>query len=439
MSGASHQLEPFFGITSDDQSAVLVTVSLAAATISMFCMAAKLFWRRNMYSLKIYDYALLPAMILILPYTALSVFSASLGVGKHRQETDDSHQDTLRKVQYAINLLGILIAMGSKISTCLLIETINSYTMVHYANRIVLGIIAIISLTTFLGSALRCGLPQPWLALSEMTCPAAAPIYQFVLISNMVTDILICSLAIAMICRVQTKKRTRILVIALFCFRSVCPATTFPALFDTAHLYNRQDIDHTWLSLKPATWLAISTNCSVITACVPSLKGLFDTWLGNTLGIDIDAPYQLKRLSGKHQFGVTLYEQNAGCEGKSSDGRIGGGSNSASLAARKPLFSSAASITDGDESDNIASTIFATLKLSSSTTNQASCCSNGCTESLKKSTGQSKTRRCDDESSDCGQESDSVKRLTWGVAICEDVEVHFGESRRRRSSSDSRC
>lgn len=111
--------------------------------------------------------------------------------------------------------------MGSKISTCLLIETINSYTMVHYANRIVLGIIAIISLTTFLGSALRCGLPQPWLVLSEMTCPAAAPIYQFVLISNMVTDILICSLAIAMICRVQTKKRTRILVIALFCFRSV--------------------------------------------------------------------------------------------------------------------------------------------------------------------------------------------------------------------------
>lgn len=155
--------------------------------------------------------------------------------------------------------------------------------------------------------------------------------------------------------------------------------------------------------------------------------------MGNTLGIDIDAPYQLKRLSGKRQFGVTLYEQNVGCGMDSSDGIIGGDRNSARQTARNTSFSRAANTSDNGGSDNVASAVFVALEMSLSTPNQAICNSDGCTEQLEESAEQSKTERRDDENSDCGQESDSVEKLTWGIAIREDVDIYFGNSESRRN------
>lgn len=109
----------------------------------------------------------------------------------------------------------------TKLSMCLFIASINTYNDIFTANRILMGTVGVLSLATFLANSFRCSLPSPWLAQSASACPAAAPIYHFTLVSSMVTDALICALAIPMICKVQTAVKTKVFVIFLFSFRLV--------------------------------------------------------------------------------------------------------------------------------------------------------------------------------------------------------------------------
>lgn len=44
-------------------------------------------------------------------------------------------------------------------------------------------------------------------------------------------------------------------------------------------------------------WIQVTYNLSVITACVPSMKGIFESMLGNTMGLSIEEPYQLENIS----------------------------------------------------------------------------------------------------------------------------------------------
>lgn len=76
-----------------------------------------------------------------------------------------------------------------------------------------------------------------------------------------------------------------------------CPVFLIPSL---AHQdYYFIDGDFTWLSVIPAVWQQLSYNLSVITACVPTIKSVFDILSGASVGA-IDVPYQLTAVSGEY-------------------------------------------------------------------------------------------------------------------------------------------
>lgn len=122
-------------------------------------------------------------------------------------------------MQYVITLLGIVIGACTKMSMCLFIKSINTYTNVFRANWVLMGVVGVLFLGTFLANCFTCSLPSPWLADSAAACPAASSIYFFTLVSSMTTDTLIWVLAIVMICKVQTIIKTKVFVISLFSFR----------------------------------------------------------------------------------------------------------------------------------------------------------------------------------------------------------------------------
>lgn len=122
-------------------------------------------------------------------------------------------------MQYVVTLLGILIGACTKMSMCLFIKSINTYTNVFRANWVLMGTVGVFFLSTFLANCFRCSLPSPWLADSPASCPAAGSIYILTLVSSMITDTLIWVLAVVMICKVQTIIKTKVFVISLFSFR----------------------------------------------------------------------------------------------------------------------------------------------------------------------------------------------------------------------------
>lgn len=99
---------------------------------------------------------------------------------------------------------------------CLLIMAINDYGRVALATKCLLVLIALYSLTGLTATAFQCPLPSPWLAENSSLCPGIGPIYFYNGALNVITDVLVCVIGVAMLWNVQASRKTKFLVIALF-------------------------------------------------------------------------------------------------------------------------------------------------------------------------------------------------------------------------------
>lgn len=159
-----------------------------------------------------------------------------------------------------------------------------------------------------------------------------------------------------------------------------CPITTIPSMMETEFLYESSDF--TWQAVAPTVWLQISYNLAVITACIPTMKNVFDSMSGNFTA-EIDAPYKLTALTGAGNMGFEALDQ-------------------APSQARSHLGSQGSS-----------------LKLHTAAPNQAACFA---TDGRRRN---SKRAGKDDES-----KSESVQNLTDGVVlVTEEVNVQFEDDR----------
>lgn len=77
-----------------------------------------------------------------------------------------------------------------------------------------------------------------------------------------------------------------------------CPLTTIPTMTSLDFLYYGTS-DATWLAIEPMIWNTISLSLSIITACLPSMKNVFDGFLSDTFTARIDVSYHLNTLNEK--------------------------------------------------------------------------------------------------------------------------------------------
>lgn len=82
-----------------------------------------------------------------------------------------------------------------------------------------MGIVLVFSGSGLLATAFRCALPTPWRAVSYAVCPSARSIYLYNGITDVITDALLCLLAVAMVWNVKTDKKRKATVVALFTCR----------------------------------------------------------------------------------------------------------------------------------------------------------------------------------------------------------------------------
>lgn len=140
--------------------------------------------------------------------------------------------------------------------------------------------------------------------------------------------------------------------------------------------YLKPSSDFTWLAVEPMIWIQISCNLSVITACIPTMKNIFDS-LSENFSVAIDAPYTLTTISGKSGLQTTAL----------SKGTATSGSNA---------------IVDSGFRD-----------LTATASNHADCTSNGVHPGAR---AWKENRR-----------NDSVQNLTDTVIVTEEVSIHFDQ------------
>ncbi|KAJ1334002.1 hypothetical protein MN608_04000 [Microdochium nivale] len=316
-------LNPFYEFDPEDNTGILAIVAITSQIISALTLIGRLACSKRLFPIQAYDAALLLAFGALTAQTCLTVYAAQQGLGKHAAALTEVVLDRIRKAQYAVWLLSITVVASTKICLCLFVHTINTFAGVRVANLALQGLVGLFFVSGLFATAFRCPIPTPWLAETSATCPAAGHVYLFILVANIITDVLVCIIATVMIAKVQTNLRTKAIVISLFVFRLACPVTTAPALsYPKSHICNGNISDFTWESMSPSLWWIVSCNLSVVTACVPTLKKFFDSLLGNTYCLKIDGPYKLERVQGNTGFHIAeLDEARYGTACCDHDGR----------------------------------------------------------------------------------------------------------------------
>jgi hypothetical protein len=194
---------------------------------------------------------------------------------------------------YTSRIFGILVHATTKVSLGLLIRQIDRQGGLNLANMILGGVVIAWAISGVLTTAFQCSLPQPWLAESRQQCPNQGPIFIYNRIMIISTDLALCILPVAMMWGVQTSIRRKTIVMALFGTRLIIPIITIPEITHALYMFGDSD-DVTWQAVSTMIWGQIALGLSVLTVCIPSLKGVIDSLLGSTAVAALNAPYDLK-------------------------------------------------------------------------------------------------------------------------------------------------
>lgn len=122
------------------------------------------------------------------------------------------------KAIYASHILAVLVFGCAKLSVCLLIRQLSNHGWMRKAIFSLTGLVALWILSGALVTAFQCPLPKPW---DSEGCPATRRVYIYNSIMNIITDVALCVLPIAMMLEVQTTAQRKVVVTLLFGSRIV--------------------------------------------------------------------------------------------------------------------------------------------------------------------------------------------------------------------------
>ena len=255
--------EPWYSVDDANQSAKVVVPTLIFFIYAMMAVIAKNTLRFNWTTVKAHDISLIAAAALLLAQTACVVLSCNKGLGIHAYELDEEQLHRFDKVRvdlvvfgrvhlaivtanstrslqltFAADLLSLFVLACAKISVCLLISVITNqgYPWHHKrpvhginqnhlfnANRLLFLFIIFCTLAGVVGVSVQSAMMHPG-ASQPLTLGSASwggAMYLFNGVANIVTDLFLCLLPIAMMWKVQTCMAKKIQVVLLFGVRIV--------------------------------------------------------------------------------------------------------------------------------------------------------------------------------------------------------------------------
>ncbi|RGP77274.1 integral membrane [Fusarium longipes] len=263
MDNVSQAAPPFYPLTESNHGALVVVTAIV-----------------------FYIYAILGIIVCV-------IAACSRGLGEHRDAISEDDFVRFSKLMYASRILAILVHATTKISLGLLIRQIDRQSGLHFANMVVGGVVIVWAVSGAFTTAFACPMPEPWLAHSSVQCPSQGPIFIYNGTMIILTDIALCILPVAMMWGVQTSTRRKLIVVSLFSIRLLVPIMTIPELTHARYMFGSSD-DVTWRAVSSMIWGQIALGLSVLTVCIPSLKGLIDSLLGSTAVAALNTPYELK-------------------------------------------------------------------------------------------------------------------------------------------------
>ncbi|KAK8104385.1 uncharacterized protein PG998_011418 [Apiospora kogelbergensis] len=296
---------PWYSADDEDRTAKVVVPTLIFFIYALMAVVAKNTLRFNWTTVKAHDVALIVATVLLVAQTTCVVLSCNNGLGLHASKLAADQLYRFDKLTFVADLLSLFVLACAKISVCLLISVITNqgypwhrrrpvhgihHSHLFTANRIVFVLVLLCTFVGVVGLSVQRAIHPVQQPLTPGSAGWEGAMYLFNGAADIVTDLLLCILPIAMMWKVQTSMTKKMQVVLLFGVRAIVPAITLPSIILRPQSLQGDDI--TWLAVDPIVYYQVSLNLSVLTACVPSLKSFIDSLTGYTSGLRIELPYE---------------------------------------------------------------------------------------------------------------------------------------------------
>lgn len=209
------------------------------------------------------------ATVLSVVQSAITLYAASLGLGKSIELVTPDALVKVQKLFYASTIL-FIIALG--LSKCSIVALLLRMTRKKRQLRIFRATLVLLALWTVastFATALRCNLKHPWILVGER-CPGFALRLQVFGALDAATELIMVSLAIYLVWNLQLSKTNKAIVVIAFCLR-------FPII--VAIGFRLHSFDAAGLAVNPTLvgtlfiiWSQTEVDFSIIASTIPTLR-----------------------------------------------------------------------------------------------------------------------------------------------------------------------
>ncbi|KAF4230410.1 hypothetical protein CNMCM6457_005986 [Aspergillus fumigatiaffinis] len=264
-------LPPLGQITPNNHGAIvsLFTFIFLSCTVVVVLakIASMLYLKRSVPSV---DIPIWICMIVAFVQSILIQVAVNRGMGRHRSELSNGSFDAYNKLNYAAELLLLLVLALSKVSTGNLIRSISpSKSILRWCLMVQIGV-GVWTLLALFGTAFQC--PAPYWEYSPSRCIGKGAIIYPIMILNMILDAALVVLPIVMLWNVQMPRIQRLKVSSAFASRSLVIVVNIVQMtYLTQYLDSADSTCMAVLSSAGNVAYKAMMNLSIITTCIPSL------------------------------------------------------------------------------------------------------------------------------------------------------------------------
>ncbi|KAJ5177922.1 uncharacterized protein N7500_000621 [Penicillium coprophilum] len=239
---------------------------------------------------------------------AVSVATAN-GLGQHRDMLSNRSLETMMKAEYAAIILFIISICFSKLSLLVFIRNLTPASL-DRRFALVLGIlIGLWSVVGVFTAAFQCSAPQTWNYLHG-SCFDRAAWWNYLGITNILTEAGIMGQALLVIVRIQTDFSRKASLSSVFLIRVIVIIAIVCQLAYASQSFSSADI--TFDGWAVAVSNQVAQTLSIVTACSPQFKPFLDNLRSSGMGLGMTS----SNYGSKHRtYAISTFKNSRRTQG----------------------------------------------------------------------------------------------------------------------------
>ncbi|RWA12357.1 hypothetical protein EKO27_g2747 [Xylaria grammica] len=258
-------------------------VTTAMVVLSTLFVALRFLARKvQRLTIGIDDYLILAGQTTLFAAAGLTFGMIHNGLGTHADTVSNERLTNFLKLLLAFECVYVTVIFIVKISILRMYIRIFASRDFKLAARVVEGIVLAWWLSIALTCIFQCNpVSKAWLPLSPGKCINLKAFFYGNALPNILTDIIILSLPIRQVLKLQTGKANKLSISFIFLLGSF---VSFASIYRFTTLLVFNPLDATWTLAPSQAWCMIEISTGVVSACLPTMRPL-GVRLAGMLGI----------------------------------------------------------------------------------------------------------------------------------------------------------